>query len=114
MRLPCALVLFALLASPAHAQETSPLDAPAPPPPPFVEDTPLPQEQSEPQVTIIERRGETVEEYRIAGQLYMIRVVPKNGPPYYLVDADGDGNLESTMNELDPRIMIPSWVILRW
>lgn len=110
MRLLPALLLATLLAVPAFAEETPP----APPPPPLVEDAPLPRDQTEPQVTIIERRGEIVEEYRIAGQLYMIRVVPAAGPPYYLVDADGDGQLESTMNELDPRLMIPSWVILRW
>ncbi|MFA7388270.1 MAG: DUF2782 domain-containing protein, partial [Thiohalobacteraceae bacterium] len=72
------------------------------------------REGLEPEVTIIRRDDRTVEEYRINGQLYMIKVTPSKGYPYYLVDADGDGELESRRNELDPRILVPSWVIFRW
>ena len=108
-------ILALLIPLTAVAQEAPPDDAPAPPPPPLIEDGGIqPGDTVEPQVTIIRREGETIEEYRLHGQIYMIRVVPAAGPPYYLVDSDGDGHLESTMNELDPRIMIPAWVIFRW
>ncbi len=82
--------------------------AKAPPPPPGVEG------DVEPQVTIIHRRGETIEEYRINGQLYMIKVTPRTGIPYYLVDSDGDGNFDVRSNELDPELLVPQWTILRW
>ena len=55
-----------------------------------------------------------INEFRINGQLYMIRVTPKKGTPYYLVDSDGDGNLETRWNNLAPDLLIPTWVLKRW
>ncbi len=55
-----------------------------------------------------------MEEYRIHNQLYMIKVTPKIGKPYYLVDSDGDGKLDKRRNELDSKILIPSWIVLKW
>ncbi len=64
---------------------------------------------------IIQSPGqETINEYRINGKLYMIRITPQKGAPYYLVDADGDGDLETRTNELAPDFLIPSWVIFSW
>ena len=67
-----------------------------------------------PDITISERGETTVEEYRLNGQLYMIKIIPKKGVPYYLVDSNGDGLLSRRMNDLSPGFLIPSWVILRW
>ncbi|HFD80364.1 MAG TPA: DUF2782 domain-containing protein [Gammaproteobacteria bacterium] len=74
------------------------------------------QEQIEPEVVIRQREDKTIEEYRINGQLYMIKVTPRKGPPYYLIDNDGNGTLESmrTGADLEPDIMIPHWVLFRW
>ena len=58
------------------------------PPPPVIAETP----GDEPEVTIRNRGGDRFEEYRIRGQLYMIKVTPAFGPDYYLVDQQGDGN----------------------
>jgi hypothetical protein len=90
--------------------------AEVPPPPPLLDDGErVTREIMEPTVTIIRRDdGEVIEEYRVQGQLYMVRITPASGPAYYLVDTDGDGNLESRSHELDPRLMIPAWTILRW
>ncbi|MEE8379338.1 MAG: DUF2782 domain-containing protein [Gammaproteobacteria bacterium] len=66
------------------------------------------------QVTIKGDNNEVISEFRINGQLYMIRITPNKGVPYYLVDADGDGNLETRWNELAPDLLIPAWVLLRW
>lgn len=70
----------------------------------------------EPEVTIIRRRDRTVEEYRINGRLYMIKVTPSKGLPYFLVDSDGNGNFDMQRigPDLQPRLLIPSWVLLRW
>lgn len=40
-----------------------------------------------------ESNGDTVYEYRVQGQLTMIKVVPARGPTYYLVDRNGDGKV---------------------
>lgn len=68
----------------------------------------------EPEITIIRRGDAVIEEYRVGGQLYMIKVTPRRGIPYYLVDTDGDGRLDSRRSELAEDMMIPSWTILRW
>lgn len=108
-----SIVLLALLSGTVLAVE--------PPPPPAMQPVPdaapdaAPTSESvEPQVTIVQHEKEMVEEYRIHNQLYMIKVTPKKGKPYYLTDSDGDGKLDSRSNELDPKILIPSWVIFKW
>ncbi len=71
-------------------------------------------EELEPEVSIIRRDEETVHEYRVGGALYMVKIEPRNGPPYYLIDKDGDGSLESRYNKLEPALLVPSWMIFRW
>lgn len=41
----------------------------------------------------VQDNGDTVYEYRVAGQLRMVKVVPARGPTYYLVDRNGDGKV---------------------
>lgn len=85
-------------------------------PPDNAEPPPLPEEGSviEPEVRIIHKGEDTVREFRVQGKLVAVQIIPKNGAPYYLVDADGDGELETRRSELDPNILIPGWVIKRW
>ncbi len=116
MSIPRSALYLVLLAAafgvtPATAQEEQPERFPeAPPPPPKVQSG----ETLEPEVTIRRDETQTVEEYRVNGRLYMIKVKPDVGPTYYLMDADGDGNLETRRNELDPGFQIPGWVLFRW
>ncbi len=44
--------------------------------------------------THTEANGDVVTQYRVAGQLRMVKVVPFRGPTYYLYDRDGDGKLD--------------------
>lgn len=44
--------------------------------------------------THTETNGDVVIQYRVAGQLRMVKVVPFRGPTYYLYDRDGDGNID--------------------
>jgi hypothetical protein len=41
--------------------------------------------------TKIAPNGDEVTEYRVAGQLRVVKVQPKRGPVYYLYDRNGDG-----------------------
>lgn len=68
----------------------------------------------EPEVTIIQRDHDSIEEYRLQGRLYMIRVIPRRGVPYYLVDTDGDGNLETRRNDVGEDLLVPNWTLFRW
>lgn len=103
------IVLVALFASLAHAQapgSLQPLPAVPPPPPEIVPfDSAL-----EPQVTIRKRDGDTIEEYRMSGRTYMLKVTPAHGVPYYLVDSQGDGNF-NRMETLDDRTRVPMWIL---
>ena len=47
-----------------------------------------------------EDNGDVVTEYRVAGQLRMVKVVPFRGPTYYLVDRDGDGRMDPAKGEV--------------
>ncbi|MBB5207570.1 DUF2782 domain-containing protein [Chiayiivirga flava] len=101
-----------LLAGACAAQAAEP--APVPPPPPIDRDAPPreaaaappdgtlpdkivlpPSDEAAPQVTIrSEDNGDTVEEYRINGQITMVKVRPKRGIPYTMMDTNGDGRLD--------------------
>lgn len=103
-------VLLLCLTLPAFAQSKAPKDlqplADIPPPPPAIGlDQPL-----EPQITIIKRGEDTVQEYRIGGKLYMLKVTPPHGVAYYLIDNRGDGQF-SRQESLDSGVRVPLWVI---
>lgn len=67
---------------------------------------------AEPDVTIRKEGDRTVQEYRVNGFLYAIKVTPKNGKPYFLVRSDGsDGNF---VRSDDPDMLIPAWEIFSW
>ena len=109
MRLFIAVLLLCIaLPAPAHLQQRPNLQpVPEPPPPPAgMELDPA----LEPQVTIIKRGADTVEEYRVSGKLYMIKVTPPTGAPYYLIDEKGDGKF-SRQEPMDSGIRPPMWVI---
>lgn len=46
-----------------------------------------------------EPNGDVIEEYRLAGQLRMVKVTPSRGPAYYLMDENGDGRLDKSKGE---------------
>ena len=102
------LLLAAALTAAAQQSKPpvlQPLPEPPPPPPGYEPDPAL-----EPQVTILKRGADTVEEFRIGGRLYMVKVTPSSGPPYYMVDQRGDGTFTRHDN-YDSGIRPPMWVI---
>jgi hypothetical protein len=46
--------------------------------------------------------GDVVSEYRVGGQLRMVRVQPVRGPTYYLIDRNGDGHMDETKGDVAP------------
>ncbi len=42
--------------------------------------------------------GDVVTEYRVSGQLRVVKVQPKRGPAYYLQDRNGDGRIDEDKN----------------
>jgi len=109
MRLITILLMSAICSSVYAADQSKPAGLKALPPPTF--DTN--EDVDVPQVTIIHRKGQTVEEFRFSGKLYMIKITPKIGLPYYMVDDLGDGKF-TRMESMDSRVRPPRWVIHRF
>ena len=81
--------------------------------PPEIPESVQSGEALEPEVTIREDEEETHYEYRINGRLYMVKIVPNVGPPYYLIDTDGDGSLDAREREIG-EFDVPQWVLFSW
>ena len=109
--MPVWFLALSLLTAVAAAQEPPPLQ-PIPDGPPAA--AARKEDLAQPEVTIRRQREDIIEEHRVNGKLYMIRVIPRYGPPFYLLDSDGDGNMDSRYNELDPNLLIPGWVLFSW
>jgi hypothetical protein len=101
-------VLLAAVALNAAAQTLPPKLEPIPEPPPPPAGSL--NESLEPQVTITKRGQDKVEEFRISGKLYMLKVTPPNGVSYYLVDNKGDGSW-IRQDSHDSGLRVPMWVI---
>lgn len=86
------------------------------PEPPELPDPLESGEVIEPEVTIIQKDEGTIEEYRVNGVLYKVKVTPNVGPVYYLVDRNGDGQLEKVndVQALDNDFVVPQWVLFEW
>ncbi len=98
--LSCSLLWFALLLSSALVSANP--------------DRSRTAKKETPEITITERDDQRIEEYRIAGRLYMIKITPDKGHAYYLIDSNGDGTLDSHRPELDENLFIPSWTLFSW
>lgn len=108
-------VLAALLFLPAvQAQSAAEDELEAVPAPPDLPDPMESGQPIEPEVTIIRKEKEVIEEYRINGLLYMVKVTPVIGKPYYLIDRDGDGKLESRRTGIYDDGLVPQWVLFSW
>ena len=106
MHLIVALILSSLCTAVFAEQPTA--ISPAPPPPPM--DASEADTDLEQQITITKQADIIIEEYRVGGKLYMIKIIPKAGPPYYLVDDRGDGKF-SRQESLDSGVRPPRWII---
>ena len=109
----CALAIAAA----ANAQPTPPPPAPEKPAAPSTAPPPMPDVGAdpdlEPQVTIIRRETETVEEVRVNGELRYIKVTPRFGLPYFLVPS-GNGQTFQRFNSLDFGLRTPMWLLFSW
>ena len=98
----------------AQSETVENTDPEAPPPiPPILPK--VPGEEFEPSVVITEREGERIEEYSQNGRVYMIKITPVKGLPYYYLDEDGDGQLELTERgrRLNP-VQPVYWKVKEW
>ena len=105
-------VLFAAVVLQAFAQQPAPPKLeplPGPPPPAPGASNPI----EEPRVRIPVQEGDKVEPIRRGGQVIMLKVTPKNGPVYYLIDTSGNRSW-MRRDSLDDGVRVPMWPIKTW
>lgn len=111
--LQLSLMAVAVLPVSVYAAEAAPAAATelleeVPSPPKVIEGQPL----DEPEVTIRKKGEDTIEEYRINGELYMMKVTPKSGVPYFLHKEDPNGAWVN--NGPNPPLSVPHWILFRF
>jgi hypothetical protein len=120
LHLSAALLALSMLAAQAADKQTTGT-LPEPPPPAKNYKSPPPPPATtgndsgalpEPEVTITTTGDTRREEYRLGGRLYMIKVIPANGRPYYLIDNEGNG--EFLRDDFQPSVSPPMWIIKRF
>lgn len=111
------MLLLSFLVLPAYAADDNM------PPPPQVEATPeqpdIPAsaksgEPLEPDITIVRKGQKTIQEFRRGGKLYMVKVIPDIGPPYYFMDLDGDGSVDKRTGDRNFDTNVNMWKIVEW
>jgi len=112
MRLISVLLLGSLAGAVCAADAPPPDLQPLPPPPAF--DPNAADSDLEPQVTIVKKADMVIEEYRVHGKLYKIKVTPKIGKPYYLIDERGDGEFSRQDGPDASNLRPPRWVIFNF
>lgn len=114
MRIPLAVIALVFAAAAAAQSQPRPLPPGSkpleePPPPPLIQGDPAP----EPQVTTRKEGDNTIQEYRLRGRLYMVRVTPAHGIAYVMIDQKGDGQFRKQDN-LESGLRVPQWVLLEF
>ena len=109
-----AVLTLGLGALTAQAADPKLQELPEPPPmsPAAAPPAEAPADGLEPEITITTQGEDRHEEYRVRGQLYMIKVIPAHGKPYYLIDNEGSGQF--SRSDFSPSIKVPMWVIKRF
>lgn len=84
------------------------------PPPPKLSNTPTSDDAEAPQITIRQEADSKVEEFRTrGGKLYAVRVTPRFGKPYVLVDPDGKGTMTNA-TEINGGVKAPQWTLFEF
>ena len=114
LSLALSLALATVPAS-APAPQEAPAAAAAPAEAPIPDKLPSPpSEETTPSVTIrSSESGDVIEEYREGGRIYMVRITPVRGKPYYLYDDDRNGRMDRT--DADKASVSPVyWTVYEW
>ncbi len=82
------------------------------PPPPALPEGVDNEDSMQADVVIRKGKDKVIEEFRVNGQLYMVRITPKIGKPYYIRYPDG-ANGRTIRRELDD-INTPFWKLFEW
>ncbi len=110
--LSATLILHPALAAEAAPPQNSEVVEDLSQPPKTLDQT-IDDNLVEPQITIKKKGTDTVEEYRINGELYMMKITPAHGVAYYLQKQDQEGGW-SRFDGPSPPLAIPKWILFRF
>ena len=68
----------------------------------------------EPEINIQQFENREVQEYSVNDRVYMVKITPAVGFPYYLVDPDGTGEMEYKRDTMGLEVNPPQWTLFRW
>ena len=68
----------------------------------------------EPEINIQQFDNREVQEYSVNDRVYMIKITPVVGSPYYLVDPYGTGEMEYKRDTVGLEVNPPRWTLFRW
>ncbi|MEN8711142.1 MAG: DUF2782 domain-containing protein [Arenicellales bacterium] len=68
----------------------------------------------EPEINIQQFDNREVQEYSVNDRVYMVKITPAAGFPYYLVDPDGTGEMEYKRDTMGLEVNPPQWTLFRW
>jgi hypothetical protein len=78
------------------------------------EDLDLSLKDTEPVITVKKERNHTAEEYWVDNQLRMVKITPRVGASYYIVDPDGDGAMGMRRNSPGMDVAPTQWRVFSW
>ena len=102
------LVFYLMISNFSFGEETKILEDVTPPESTFESDY-----INEPEITITKDGKSITEEYRINGQLYMVKVTPDGAPPYYLYK-ENEGSGWMRVDVISEPLIVPQWVIFEF
>jgi len=115
LKLGLVAVLLAPFFVTAESYEEESIEYAAVPEPPQLPDPVESGEVLEPEITIRPGKdGGTITEYSVNGNVYKVKITPAFGPPYYLIDHDGDGEFDCKVNNIYDDICVSQWVLFSW
>ena len=68
----------------------------------------------EPEINIQQFDNREVQEYSVNDHVYMVKITPVAGSPYYLVDPNGTGEMEYKRDTMGLEVNPPQWTLFRW
>ncbi|VAX08318.1 hypothetical protein MNBD_GAMMA26-530 [hydrothermal vent metagenome] len=111
--LTVGLVLLFATAPLTAGDENAAIEPASAPEPPDIPPPVQSGEALEPEIIIRRTEDKIIKEYRVEGKLVMVKITPTVGPAYYLLDTDGDGELDA--REDDSRsASIQQWLLFSW
>jgi len=101
----CSTLQWLFAATPADAEILEQVEPPAK----IKQGEPI---ESAPEIAIRKKGSKTIQEYRLNGELYMMKITPDHGVSYYLYKEDQQSDWVNVGP--NPPLAVPKWTLFRF